>query len=599
MIDSQDITKIQSKIKNLGEYYVGITQLIQIYLQELMKFLEIKDKREEIQKLISLNSVTQHNKKINDILNSTKNELQLIQLYNILNIIYDDVSKLLTYIKIIDIYDEQTLLSDKSKNNINQNKIVILDTYSKIQKKHKKILDNLSITIINEYVITYDSYLLLRDFYLKNPNIIQLYTYIIKNYLNTSYDESSKLSLIIIYNNQIDKNKILTDHILQLKNIKNVNSNNINDFNYLFKESKFIKNQNIVTKFNNFTSYKKFISIHDLFLDIQNSNFKFKSNDINKHSISVIETLVHDYYKIERQYLNITIIETTIDKFNYNCSTLLNSNFTLNKNIGINDKYMNKTKTIITKDEYKILEHKDEDYKNDMYLSYFNNMININNFKHASKNTNNLNILLESKYILIVKLIIDAKNFEFNIMKHNNNNPNNNNIYMNFNNIKVLLQNKPDYIIENFNLIRNEKIINNIENNNMLNLYHTKIQSDYKNLPTIDNLELKNLILNNIKTNIKKIDQKLKEKNIENIINIIIDQLYKYIKKTNNIDFSPEIYLTYYSNINSLINKIKKELNDNYNSDLLNNLDNVLNNLYSNIITINSNVLDKYYLTKL
>jgi hypothetical protein len=599
MIDSQDITKIQSKIKNLGEYYVGITQLIQIYLQELMKFLEIKDKREEIQKLISLNSVTQHNKKINDILNSTKNELQLIQLYNILNIIYDDVSKLLTYIKIIDIYDEQTLLSDKSKNNINQNKIVILDTYSKIQKKHKKILDNLSIMIINEYVITYDSYLLLRDFYLKNPNIIQLYTYIIKNYLNTSYDESSKLSLIIIYNNQIDKNKILTDHILQLKNIKNVNSNNINDFNYLFKESKFIKNQNIVTKFNNFTSYKKFISIHDLFLDIQNSNFKFKSNDINKHSISVIETLVHDYYKIERQYLNITIIETTIDKFNYNCSTLLNSNFTLNKNIGINDKYMNKTKTIITKDEYKILEHKDEDYKNDMYLSYFNNMININNFKHASKNTNNLNILLESKYILIVKLIIDAKNFEFHIMKHNNNNPNNNNIYMNFNNIKVLLQNKPDYVIENFNLIRNEKIINNIENNNMLNLYHTKIQSDYKNLPTIDNLELKNLILNNIKTNIKKIDQKLKEKNIENIINIIIDQLYKYIKKTNNIDFSPEIYLTYYSNINSLINKIKKELNDNYNSDLLNNLDNVLNNLYSNIITINSNVLDKYYLTKL
>lgn len=596
MIDSEEIIKIQSKIKNLGEYYVGITQLIHIYLQELIKFLENKDKREEIQKLISLNSVTKHNKKINDILNSTQNELQLIQLYNILNIIYDDVSKLLTYIKIIDIYDEQTLLSDKSKNNINQNKIVILDTYSKIQKKHKKILDNLSITIINEYVITYDSYLLLRDFYLKNPNIIQLYTYIIKNYLNTSYDGNSKLSLIIIYNNQIDKNKILTDHIIAFKNIKNVNSNNINDFNYLFKESKFIKNQNIVTKFNNFTSYKKFISIHDLFLDIQNSNFKFKSNDINKHSISVIQNLVNDYYKIERQYLNITIIETTIDKFNYNCNTLLNSNFTLNKNIGINDNYMNKTKTIITEDEYKILEHEDAEYKNDMYLSYFDKIININNFKHSSKN---INTLLESQYILIVKLFIDAKNFKFHIMKFNNNNPTNNNIYMNFNNIKVLLQNKPDYVIENFNLIRNEKIINNIENNNMLNLYHTKIQSDYKNLPTIDNLELKNLILNNIKTTIKKIDQKSKEKNIEKIINIIIDQLYKYIKKTNNIDFSPEIYLTYYSNINSLINKIKKELNDNYNSDLLNNLDNILNNLYSNIITINSNVLDKYYLTKL
>ena len=124
-----------------------------------------------------------------------------------------------------------------------------------------------------------------------------------------------------------------------------------------------------MTKFNNFTSYKKFISIHDLFLDIQNSNFKFKSNDINKHSISVIQNLVNDYYKIERQYLNITIIETTIDKFNYNCNTLLNYNFTLNKNIGINDNYMNKTKTIITEDEYKILEHDDAEYKNDMYLS--------------------------------------------------------------------------------------------------------------------------------------------------------------------------------------------------------------------------------------
>ena len=207
---------------------------------------------------------------------------------------------------------------------------------------------------------------------------------------------------------------------------------------------------------------------------------------------------------------------------------------------------MNKTKTIITEDEYKILEHDDAEYKNDMYLSYFDKIININNFKHSSKN---INTLLESQYILIVKLFIDAKNFKFHIMKFNNNNPTNNNIYMNFNNIKVLLQNKPDYVIENFNLIRNEKIINNIENNNMLNLYHTKIQSDYKNLPTIDNLELKNLILNNIKTTIKKIDQKSKEKNIEIIINIIIDQLYKYIKKTNNIDFSPEIYLTYYSNI--------------------------------------------------
>lgn len=596
MLNLQDNT--ESKIKNLGEYYLGITQLINIYLQELIKYLENKDKREEIKKILSLNIINKNTKQLNDLLNTDKYDLQLIDIYHILDIIFGDITKLISYIKIINIYDEQTLLSDTSKNNINQNKIVILDTYSKIQKKNKKILDKLTNIIITEYIITYDSYKTLRDFYLKNPNIIKLYTDIIKNYLSLSYDEHSKLSLFIVYNNQQDKNKILTDYISSLNTITKPNINDINDFNYLFKESKFIKNQNIVSKFNNFTSYKQFKSIHELFLDIQNSNFKFKSNDINKHSISVIKNIVDDFYKIERQYLNITLIETSIDKFNYNCNTLLNSKFVLNKNIGINSKYINKTKTIITENEYKILENQDSDYKNDMYLSFFDKMININNFKHTLPKSKNIDILLESQYILIVKLIIDVNNFEFHIMKHNTNN-NNNNIYMNFNSIKSLLQNKPEYLIENQNLIRNEKIINNIENNNILNLYQSKIISDYKNLPTIDNLELKNLIINTIKTSIKNIDNKSKEKNIQKIINIIIDQLYKYIKKTNNIEFSPEIYLTYYSNINNLINKIKKELNDNYNSELLDNIDLILSNLYSNIMTINYNILDKYYLTQL
>jgi len=596
MLNLQDNT--ESKIKNLGEYYLGITQLINIYLQELIKYLENKDKREEIKKILSLNIINKNTKQLNDLLNTDKYDLQLIDIYHILDIIFGDITKLISYIKIINIYDEQTLLSDTSKNNINQNKIVILDTYSKIKKKNKKILDKLTNIIITEYIITYDSYKTLRDFYLKNPNIIKLYTDIIKNYLSLSYDEHSKLSLFIVYNNQQDKNKILTDYISSLNTITKPNINDINDFNYLFKESKFIKNQNIVSKFNNFTSYKQFKSIHELFLDIQNSNFKFKSNDINKHSISVIKNIVDDFYKIERQYLNITLIETSIDKFNYNCNTLLNSKFVLNKNIGINSKYINKTKTIITENEYKILENQDSDYKNDMYLSFFDKMININNFKHTLPKSKNIDILLESQYILIVKLIIDVNNFEFHIMKHNTNN-NNNNIYMNFNSIKSLLQNKPEYLIENQNLIRNEKIINNIENNNILNLYQSKIISDYKNLPTIDNLELKNLIINTIKTSIKNIDNKSKEKNIQKIINIIIDQLYKYIKKTNNIEFSPEIYLTYYSNINNLINKIKKELNDNYNSELLDNIDLILSNLYSNIMTINYNILDKYYLTQL
>lgn len=604
--ENQNITinkELYLKMANIEKYYSGLIQLISIYFKELENYLENKDKRDEINSLLSKNKIHDYIKKYNhlilqkNLIKADNIEIELVYIYDSLITIHNEISNLIGYIKSFNIYDEITLLSDTSKNNINQNKIVILDMYNKLQKKNIKILKNINEEVLNNYNLTYESYFILHDIYLKNSNIIELYTNIIKNYLyraNTHnlIETDNKLSSLILFNNQLDKNKLLTDYLITLKNIKRINDNNLNDFKYLFKDSKFIKNKNIVTKFTNFTSYKKYLSIHDLFLDIQNSNFKFKSNDINKHSISIIQNIVNDYYKIERQYLNITLIEIPIEKFNYNCFTLLNSKFALNKNIGINNKYINKTKTIITEEEYKYLEQKDLDYKNEMYLSYFNKMININNFQLSKKKSNHLDILLESQYILIIKLIIDTNKFEFHIMK-------NNDIYMNFNNIKSLLQNKPDYIIENYNLIRNEKIINNIEENNMLNLYQSKIASDYKNLPTIDNLELKNLILNNIKKSIKKIDQKSKETNINKIINIITDELYKYIKNKNNIEFSSEIYLTYYSNIHKLINKIKKELTDNYNLELLDNLDIILNNLYSNIITINYNVLDKYYLTQL
>lgn len=593
-------SKIESKIKKIIDYYLGLYKLVYIYLEELIKYLENKEKKEDIKKILLVDTIQTNIKKIQNILNNKINDkLMLIYIYDILITIQNNINELISQIKIINIYDEITLLSDTSKNNINQNKIVILDMHSKIKNKNNKILNKIVNHILNNYIITYDSYLILHNYYIKNPNIIILYTNVIKNYLNLSIEKNSKLTSLIIYNNQLDKNKLLTDYIKNLKYLKSINNNDFNDFNYLFKPPKIIKNKNLVGKFNNFTSYKKFSSIHNLFLDIHNANFQFKTNDINNKTITIIQKIVDDYYKIERQYLNITIIELPIEKFNYNCFTLLNSKFQLEKNIGINNKYINKTKTIITENEYKTLEEKDTDYKNDLYLSYFDKFINVNNFKHKLLKSNNLDILLESHYMLIIKLIIDKNNNEFHIMEHNKNNSNENNIYMSFNNIRELLQNKSNYFIENYNLIRNNKIIKNINNENILNSYLNKIAIDYKNVPIIDNLKLKNIILNKIKITIKQINQKTKDTNIEKIINIIIDELYKYIQITNNINFSPEIYLTYYSNINNLMNKIKKELNDNYNEDLLNNIDNILNNIYSKIITINNNILDKYYLTQL
>ena len=582
-------TKLETKISNIIEYYIGIVQLIKLYLEDLIKYLENKDKKEEIQKLLSFQSILTNSKKLKNI---TTDNFRFFRIYNILIFMKNDLSNIISYIYDLDIFDEQTLLSDTSKNNINQNKNVIIDTYKKIQKKTTKILNKILNNTIQNFIITYDSYIELHEFYLSNPNIIKLYTSIIKKFMSTiSLDSHSTLILLILYNNQIDKNILLKNKILSIKNL-DVNINNTTDFNYLFQDIKIVKNKNFITKFTNYLSHQKYLSIHELFLDIQNSNFKFKSNKIDTSSISTIQKIVNDYYKIERQYLNITIIETSIDKFNYNCKTLLNSKYQLEPNIGINIKYNNKTKTIITNDEYKNLELLYNDYKNEMYLSYFDKMININNFKQKSVKTN-INILLESQYILIVKLNIDVKKSEFHILSSNDN------IYMNFLHIKPLLQNKPDYIIENYNIIRNEHIINHIENNYMLNSYLSRISYDYKNVPIIDNLELKNLILNNIQNKIKIINQQNKTTNIQIIIDIIINQLYFYIQKTNNIDFSSEIYLTYYSNIHNLISKVNKDLNDNYNEDLLLNLDNILNNIYPNIIAINNHVLDKYYLMQL
>ena len=93
--------------------------------------------------------------------------------------------------------------------------------------------------------------------------------------------------------------------------------NSIKDFNYLLKNSpSIIKNNNNISKYYYFISNNKYIYLQDLFKDIQNSNFQIKSNELTKSSLQSIQNIVNDLYKIEKQYLNITIIESDIEKFN-------------------------------------------------------------------------------------------------------------------------------------------------------------------------------------------------------------------------------------------------------------------------------------------
>lgn len=595
--------ELNIKFDKLIKYYLGLYQLIDIYLKELVDIIENKNLITEIENIILYSKFNDNIKKIKK--NSSANfenddnidYITLFNNYSIISNIKNDINILIYKIKVINIFDEKTLLSDRTKNNINQNKIVIIDLYNKILYKSTKTANLIIDFCKTNYTLNIQSYKNIHDYYLNNSNIILIYSNIVKKYINDNLIHNKNLNdpllALILYNNNNDKNNIIINNIEDTKNLK-LKKNDIKDFDYLFKNKYDTNIQNIINKFNFYSSKKKYKSLELLFKDIQNSSIVFKTNDLNAKTFATVQNIVNDLYKIEKQYINITFLETNIEKINYNTFNLLNSNYKLNKDIGISNEYINKTKTIITELEYSNLEINDLKYKNDMYIGDFNKIYNINNFK-ISNNKSTSNILFESQYILIIKLYIDKKNYEFHTMKYSSNN----NIYMNFNQMRLLLQNKPDYYIENLNIIRNNKIIDHIDHNNMLNDYQFAISSDYKNISKIDNLELKNTILNKIKKKNYKIDQNNKNNNINNIITIITDELLIYIQKTNNIIFSSELYLTYYSNINSLIKKVKKELNDNYNSDLLLNVDNTLNNIYPNIITINYNILDKYYLTKL
>ena len=81
----------------------------------------------------------------------------------------------------------------------------------------------------------------------------------------------------------------------------------------------------------------------------------------------------------------------------------------------------------------------------------------------------------------------------------------------------------------------------------------------------------------------------------EQILEIINHNIYNYINKKTNIKLESELFLIYLSNINSLLSKFKKEIVDNYNSDLLINIDNIINNQYKNIQIIIDNIIDKLY----
>ncbi len=572
---------LENLISKLSNYFHNLYNIEIAYLNELYNNLESKDNKNKLLDIINNKEfLTIYNK-----LKNTNNE-NYISYNNLINL-KKNIDNIVDLIYEINIYDEKTLLSDTSKNNINQNKIVILDMYKKIIYKFDKYKVNIINTIVKDFDYTYDNYINLTKFYKNNNLILELYVEIIKKYLTL---DNINFNDLIYFNNNYLKIELVNKN-LDNYNIK-YNNNSLDDIKYLFKTNINIikKNNNIINKFTQYQIYKSYNNLNDLFLDINNSTYKFKNNNLDTNNLNYIHKILIDYYKIEKEYLNIVILESNVQEMSYNIFNLLDSKYKLESDQGINNNFINKTKTIINKEEYKNLPLKDSNFHNDIYISNIKNIYIINNYQINKINKSDyLDILLSSNFIIIYKL-----DNLFYIMKLADNDI----LFLKYKDVNTLLQNKSNYYIENYNTLLEENILNKIEKNNMLELYQQKIELDYKNIKQLENIELKNKLLNKLKKEIKYNKNK-KQEEIEKIINIIINFIYNFIQESNNIEFNNEIYLTYFSSISNLLVKIKKELNDNYDENILNNIDNILDNIYPNILTINNNILDKSYFLKL
>lgn len=568
-----------SKIQNLIKYFTNIHILSINYLTEIINNLDNKKTITELELNIKNNKFNIYIKQLDNI-----NKVKHYIIFNNINLAKYEIDNLIKLIEEINIYDEKTLLSDTSKNNINQNKITILDIYKKIYKKYENTIDLFINYIVTIFNYTYENYIELTKYFKNNDLIIDLYVEIVKKYLSK---ENINFNELIQFNNNYFKLEILNKYLDNI-NIK-YNNNKLDDFNYIFKNNITInkKYNNIINKYTKYSIYNDYTNLNDLFSELYNGNYKFKNNNLDNKNLEYIYQILKDFYKIEKTFINIIILDADLDTINYNLTNLLDKDYKIDKNQGINIDYINKTKTIVNKEEFKKMPNLYKKFKNDIYISNYHTIINIHNYNLKDK-FDKLELLLKTQYLLIFKL-----NGIFYIMQDNLNS-----IFIKHNKINTLLQNKPKYYIENYNSILEHNIIQNIEKQNMLESYNNKIALDYKNIPNIDNLELKNLIINKIKKEIIT-NKKSKSENIELIIKIIIDEIYKYIKKVNNIEFTSEIYLTYISNISSLTYKIRKELNDKYDDNILFNIDNILDNIYSNIISINNNILDKSYFVQL
>jgi hypothetical protein len=574
-----EILNIENILKKNITNYKKIYNFIFLYKEELINILEDQTTIYAINENIDNNAIDLLIKNIDKSLNKIENIN--LNAYIDFYIYIEELTKLLhnniIFINTIDIYEKKFLISDTSKNNINQNKTLILDLYKKYNIENKKLLNESIISIFNnlDIVNKYNEiFLILRQHLDKNNNTISLYLEFINTIKSLEID-SNFLEIINQYNLQL-KDSILINELENI-NIKcNKNTDILFNNNKLFNNNYFTINKlQLFNNFANFSFIKQYKTLSELFSAELNIT-KFSKINYNEHE--KISSIINLHYKLDKINLVIIIIKSNIDLINYNISSLLDTNDTIESNTGINQSFINKTKTIMTQSEYI--------KKIDLITNYISNIQNItiyhNKLLYNKENNNNAKNNTDV-------LLINYDNHNYNIYSNSESN------FLKLKDVNNMIINKPNYSIENYNNIINNNITNKINNYNILNKYTESITNNYNLYSNINHIELKNIIINKIKEIKIPVNNNNKNKIIEEILELININIYNYILNKTNIEFYSEIYIVYLSNINSLLNKLKKELVDNYSDNFLINIDNIINSQYYNIQLIIENIIDKHY----
>ena len=279
----------------------------------------------------------------------------------------------------------------------------------------------------------------------------------------------------------------------------------------------------------------------------------------NKENIDKLNSICDIYKKNYNKNLSIVIFNQQQNEIQYTVTNLLDNNISIDSLSGINDKYINKTNTITTDniEEYIVLSGE----------------INIINYVDMY----NCSIENFNRDVLIIKL----------------------------NGLQAQLINMKDCMslfTKNVNEVKYK--YNDIINNSILKNINSKASKFGKNIDT-DLIVFKDIniydIKNNIMKSIKIQKNKPKEENIDNLLNKIFDEIYDYINKKNKISMTDEVNISFYSSTYSIVNKLRKDIVDNYEKIANGDIDiigGLILKIKKNIMKIDENVVEKYYLMK-